>query len=688
MFPKSISHSRHGSGSIALRAAVAALSGSALTLFTGCAAMQSTSATPASAGVKISGSVHGGQQVISGAHIYLFAVNTNATAGQSVDLLTSSSGNGVQIDGSSNGYVTTDANGIFNITGDYTCPQNNPEVYLLSSGGNPGVQPTSDDATPNNTSISMMAALGSCGSLSSSTYITLDEVSTVAAVTALQQFMYDGQHVGATSGNLTGLQNAFATVPNLVDLANSGVRTTNLVGTGKTPNQMIDTLGNVLASCANSVDQVNSGVTTPSQGCSALFSTVTPTGSSAPDNLVSAMLMIAQNPTYNTTNIFNLAPPSGAPYQPALAGAPASYTLGITYTGGGLSYPGAIAIDKDGGAWITSCPDCVNRASGSTPTGGTDAVVAFNAQGSILTGTAGYTTGISKPQSIAIDNNFNIWTTNQGTTPSVQVFTNENTPVSNFPYTTGLQSPEQVAIDATGNGYVTDAGTNSVLHISSSASELGNATMSGFTQPLGLAIDNNGDVYAAGTGSSNILEISGITNTLLTGNGLNAPIGLGIGANSTVWAVNNASGSAEDVSEFTSGGAAATGSPFTNLGLAQAATITLDGAGNVFIPNCQAGCSGSGSTTPDSIVELNSQGTVVTGTSGIQDPNFAGVGVSAIDGSGNLWVTNNGGNSVTEILGVAVPVQTPVAAAVSMGIVGLPAGTPATTPSIRKAAVK
>jgi DNA-binding beta-propeller fold protein YncE len=32
----------------------------------------------------------------------------------------------------------------------------------------------------------------------------------------------------------------------------------------------------------------------------------------------------------------------------------------------------------------------------------------------------------------------------------------------------------------------------------------------------------------------------------------------------------------------------------------------------------------------------------------------------AIDPSGNLWVTNFGGDSVTEFIGVAAPVRTPL----------------------------
>jgi hypothetical protein len=36
----------------------------------------------------------------------------------------------------------------------------------------------------------------------------------------------------------------------------------------------------------------------------------------------------------------------------------------------------------------------------------------------------------------------------------------------------------------------------------------------------------------------------------------------------------------------------------------------------------------------------------------------------AIDGSGNVWVTNTGDSSLTEFVGAAAPVVTPLAAAV------------------------
>ncbi len=77
--------------------------------------------------------------------------------------------------------VTTAADGSFNITGDYTCPTASSLVYLTATGGNPGVG-------SNNSAIQMVAPLGACGNLNSSTFINVNEVTTAAAAVALGQF--------------------------------------------------------------------------------------------------------------------------------------------------------------------------------------------------------------------------------------------------------------------------------------------------------------------------------------------------------------------------------------------------------------------------------------------------------------------------------------------------------------------
>ena len=186
----------------------------ALTL-SGCAGFNTTASNPVSAIAAVSGSVHGGQQPVSGAHIYLYGAAINSSYAAAATSLLTVGAPGVLADTNGHGYVTTDLNGNFNITSDYTCPSNTAPVYLYAVGGNPGLLPL----VTNNSAITMMAVLGPCSTLSASSEININEVTTVASITALQQFMTDPLHVGTTHNNLTGLVNSAASVANIIDRA-------------------------------------------------------------------------------------------------------------------------------------------------------------------------------------------------------------------------------------------------------------------------------------------------------------------------------------------------------------------------------------------------------------------------------------------------------------------------------------
>ena len=153
----------------------------------GCAGANNSPVTTTAStlpGTKLSGQVKSGphpsdqqpsglqptvQEPISGATIQLYQVGTGGDGYSATPL------------GSS---TTTDSSGEFTLTGDYTCPGSNPLVYLLATGGNPGLA-----LGTNNTAIDLIAALGSCNSLTSTTAINLNEVTTVAAVAALSPYM-------------------------------------------------------------------------------------------------------------------------------------------------------------------------------------------------------------------------------------------------------------------------------------------------------------------------------------------------------------------------------------------------------------------------------------------------------------------------------------------------------------------
>ena len=187
-------------------------------LLGGCGAVQvqpiapaSTPTTPAAPvgpattpGSPILGNVHGGQQPVVGAHIYLFAANPGGYGAPSTSMLNPLQP-GVANDTTGN-YVLTDANGNFSISGDYTCTAGQ-QVYILATGGNPGLP-----VGQTNPALALMAAIGACPDgqsdfASTVPYININEVSTVAAVYALSGFMTDATHISsaATPGALQGI---------------------------------------------------------------------------------------------------------------------------------------------------------------------------------------------------------------------------------------------------------------------------------------------------------------------------------------------------------------------------------------------------------------------------------------------------------------------------------------------------
>lgn len=268
---------------------------------TGCGARVGSGAFSSSAS-GIRGSVHGGQQPVAGAVIQLYTVSITADGGSSIALL---------------GHPeTTDVNGAFSITGSYSCSQASL-VYLTATGGNPGLGAT-------NKNLALMTALGNCSSLTSSTNIAVNELTTVAAVQALAPYMLSVSAVGSTAADLLGLNSSFTLASEYVN-PNTGSSPGLNVPFGLTvPVELIATLGDLISPCINSTG----GVAGDSTACGELFELTQPIGGPAPTDTVMALLNIAKNPKQNTAALYYLITPS-APYQPALSAAPSSFAVSI-----------------------------------------------------------------------------------------------------------------------------------------------------------------------------------------------------------------------------------------------------------------------------------------------------------------------------------------------------------------------
>ena len=643
-----------------MRAPCAFLLSSVALLLAACAGtpVLTTSNPDSVPGTVLHGTVHGGQNPIVGAHVYLYAVNNTGYGGPgiapsstnaSVSLLRSAA-NTTQ-DASGNYYVTTDRYGSFSISNDYSCPSNYAHIYYYASGGDPGL------GSGANSAITLVAPAPACDT-SANTYI--NEVSTIASVYAFAGFASDPTHVSGSNTTLaaTGLANAANTLANLEDLNLSVALATTPALNGTVPQQEINTLANILAACINSTGPA-------STQCSTLFSNATNNGVTAPDTATAA-LNIAHNPGPSAdvvANLFGLQTPS-SPFQPSLPSTPVpnDFTIAISYSGAGMNGPVPIAIDKAGDVWV-----------GNTATGA-NSVSELSPVGAPISTSAGYTGGgIEDPFSLAIDKSGNVWTANV-TPNSLSEIGSTGTPAALSPYTGGgLNAPYSIAFDSLGHAWVVNNVGASLSEFTSTGTPITTSPGDqggGITNPISLAIDALGNIWVSdsitlgalsefySSGTSAGMPIS--TSTGDTGGGLADPWGIAVDANGNVW-VSDSSSSTSAISLFGSGGTAISSSVgYTGGGLNVPEGIAIDGAGNVWVAN--RGSTATSAPYPDSsLSEFTSTGVAVSSATGYQ----AGLNLSlslAIDGSGNVWTTNSNLNTVTEFVGAASPVVTPIVA--------------------------
>jgi GDSL-like Lipase/Acylhydrolase family len=270
----------------------------------GCGVQQGPPASTAGAHA-VQGRVKGGSQPVVDASIQLYAVGTSGPGSASTPLLTAP--------------ITTDSTGSFTITGLYACPTPTSQVYVTATGGNPGLT-----AGTTNPALALMAAVGSCSNLTSTSYVYIDEVSTVSAVVFLSPYMASLSQIGSASdsSDSLGVTNAFI---------NSAVLLQSVTGAPAFPTATITTRAETVRSLANSLAGcVNTnGSTVGNTLCAQLFAAATPPGQSAPADTIQAALNMILNPTLNVGTVYQLAAAVAA-FQPALSTAPSDWTFGFS----------------------------------------------------------------------------------------------------------------------------------------------------------------------------------------------------------------------------------------------------------------------------------------------------------------------------------------------------------------------
>lgn len=600
------------------------------------------SASEASNGPTLTGTVTGGAAPVVGATVSLWTAGTAAS----------------QI-GSS---ATTDSNGNFSLN--FACPASGTLMYISATDGNAG----SGGANPY---IYLTSALGACGSLPAS--IVINDLTTVAAAYALGGFLAAlPDNEGAPlliQGKSPGLDNAFVTITNLVSSATGLVANGSAVVNQSAVANLLNTLGDALAACDNS-----NNVIAQSPSCAELFSCATRGAvygvhncgggtTTPPTNTFGAAWEIARNAgLVSMGGIYDVSTQSSA-YFPTLSAAPIDLTLLLAFAVPNTIEGGPLAIDGAGNVWaFNSATPAYLYQVGPAGSYNTYAV------------TGAFSSGNSN--SMAIDMRGNVWI---GGTDQVAEFTPAGIetlypslpPVSsaNCQPGSGLAGGTMgMAFDLGGDLWLANANVNGNcavddIEVSASGSmplvepQGGYPIVGGTSLIEGLAVDHFG--YVWNVTHQAIVELS--SSGAVIGSCGNVP-----SVNTAWWSVavdqtgTNLWVMDGDITAPAADYVAVSNcsvTPHAGGGISAPSAVAVDGVGQVWIAN-----HGSPSVT-----ELSPNGDPLSPAVGfdfggaIDDAQAIGV-----DLSGNVWV-GDGTTSLYELVGAAAPTRNPIVSAVNTG---------------------
>ena len=593
--------------------------------FLGCSLDSTPPSQAVVSGSALQGKVHGGQQAVVGAHVYLLAAGSSGYGSASASLL---NGTTTGLSDSVGAYVLTDGAGFFSITGDYKCTAGT-QVYLFVSGGNPGAG--------TNSVASFMTVLGSCPQAQvfpASTTLWVNEVTTAATAYALAGFAIDSTHIGAPSNALaqTNLANAFAMVPNLVNTSTGAATSSNVAGTATAPQTHLNSIANILAACVNTNGS-------SSTGCMTLLGTALANGATGtmPGDVATAAINMAHYPQNAARTLYNLASAQAA-FAPSLSAAPADITLQLTFTSSSLTGLQDVEIDASGNAWISNYYKLLGISS----------------SGSYISPASGYSTGQSAISALAIDNYGTLWGGGgSNAAGALSAISQAGVIQSGAPYTIGTAGNfYPLTIDASNNIWSVNYGLSQLNKVSSSGTVLATYTGGGMAYPEQAAIDGSGNIWVGnynGTSVSKFLPSGTPAAASGYATGMANPNRVVVDATNAVWV---GSLTAATVVKLNADGS-------------NAATVTLPVAGSSYIAMDGANTVWTVSSISNYLHHISSSGTLLTGAGFSPYANAgAGRGLS-VDGCGDVWLAF--GSGITEWIGLATPVVTPITAAVKAG---------------------
>jgi hypothetical protein len=513
-------------------------------------------------------------------------------------------------------------------------------LHTRNGGTGSGTYTYTTLATPatNNNSIVQLATLGNCpssGNFSTAgngaiSFVYLNEVSTVATAYTFQPFTLstnnDAWHIGSsgTTQALLGIANAADTAAQLYNIQGSTqlsttsdgeghlANSTTQAGNGIVPQATIDSLADILANC---VDSVPATVGTPTTQCSSLFNIATDngeTGGTAPVDTGTAAINIARFPAGNNSStavdttyakdIFALQGGGTVPYTPDLTAAPNDWTIAINYpytavaaypfvSNGTLGRAESVEVDALGQIWITAQTntDIVRWSPLGTQ----------NATPNDL----GYIPGY-----VSIDGGNNAWTGNADSTSGI--FEAGANGIFTTTYGSGYNTAYVNIADKAGDDFF-------------------------FAKTGGTGTNYEMFEYPAGsTTSTTPTQINISPSVITTGDDIAHGA---IDASGDFWLTTETS---NQISRITAAGTSvfAFATPNAGGGTAnrnQPEFPAIDHNGTAWIPI---------QSTAGQIYKVTSTGTTTILTAGTTGGELSSTFGSAVDGNGNVWITNRSGN--------------------------------------------
>ncbi len=515
---------------------IALLLASSALMTSGCSNMETTASgnSPFSDAAVMTGKVHGGNNPVANAGVFLYIVGQTGVGSAPILLAQTVTGD----DGTGSFRFTKNPGNVSTLPtnpgSSYQCPTGaDPLLYILAQGGN-----TTGNLSiiGNNTAAAFLAPVGYCSQVTNATFVDVSEVTTVATVAAAAQFINpstDGIGNDGIGVAYQAIGNAFKTIPNLVNAATGQANTTTTItgsGTGVSavtmtvtaPATTVNTIANILTACVNQVSS------TSASNCSTLFANATPPSTpsrqsqptaaynQAIDTIQAALYMFL-NPTdgstANRTNLFNLAAAGGAPFQPALTTVPQNWILPVTYStsstcGSGsssfFSHPYDMSVDVNGNLWFANKAGSNGALVEMAPNGLAETCVTLGGSSTGVIVDSGFGSAASSIWYLDAANNL-IWAypTNGGSNRS---FTSPGTPLA-------------IAADGNGNIFFStlNGGTSSVYEI------LGAANPNSFNSPLiitgqtmgpnpaSIFPDQAGDIWVS-SGAGYVTQLQSTTN--------------------------------------------------------------------------------------------------------------------------------------------------------------------------------